>query len=490
MATTHTTRNRLEKQGAGENDATWGTRLNERTTDMIDEAMDGYDLTNIAGTGDYTLSANNGLTDESRNRYLDLTGTLTGNRNVIVPTAERWWFIRNGTDGAFTVTIKTSGGTGITIEQGKSAILFCDGTNVEYLLPGQGWGAEQAATASGTDTYTATLTPAPLAYFDGMQVDLIFTNANTAASTINLNSLGAVAIERRGSSIVAGVIPANGRVSLSYDGTAFQMEAIRIEVSDLLDEIDTAQLANNAVTTAKITDANVTGPKIAMGSDAQGDIIFRGAANYERLGAGTAGDTLQSGGAGADPSWVAPTSNRVVLYTSTTSTPVAEIDVANGDLDWTAYDIYEIEYRNITVVNDDVELFLRVYDTTTAIWQAGSSNYDVAGHDSTSGVHTGMGGTQRAQIEIMRDVAAGDGVGNAPAESADVSLKIIDPSNTTFYKKMFFNCHWIDSVGDLGTSRGSGLYRGTTNAISGIRLFAELGNIDGCDLTVYGIKTA
>jgi hypothetical protein len=39
-------------------------------------------------------------------------------------------------------------------------------------------------------------------------------------------------------------------------------------------------------------------------SEAQGDIIYRGASAYARLGAGTAGGILQTGGAGANPSWI------------------------------------------------------------------------------------------------------------------------------------------------------------------------------------------
>ena len=51
-----------------------------------------------------------------------------------------------------------------------------------------------SATASGTDTYTATLTTPPSAYVLGQVVDILFTNANTGAATINLNSLGAKSI--------------------------------------------------------------------------------------------------------------------------------------------------------------------------------------------------------------------------------------------------------------------------------------------------------
>lgn len=39
-------------------------------------------------------------------------------------------------------------------------------------------------------------------------------------------------------------------------------------------------------------------------SEAQGDIIYRGASAYSRLAAGTAGSFLQTGGSGQNPTWV------------------------------------------------------------------------------------------------------------------------------------------------------------------------------------------
>jgi len=47
------------------------------------------------------------------------------------------------------------------------------------------------------------------------------------------------------------------------------------------------------------TDGTVKG--ITLGSDAQGDVYFRGAAGLQRLAAGTAGQALITGGAGQDP---------------------------------------------------------------------------------------------------------------------------------------------------------------------------------------------
>ena len=58
-----------------------------------------------------------------------ITGALSVNRNLVVPN---YWdgAIFNNTTNAYTVTVKTSAGTGIVVAQGKRAILLADGTNV------------------------------------------------------------------------------------------------------------------------------------------------------------------------------------------------------------------------------------------------------------------------------------------------------------------------------------------------------------------------
>jgi len=83
-------------------------------------------------------------------------------------------------------------------------------------------------------------------------------------------------------------------------------------------------IANDAIDAAKLADGAVDGAAIAMGSDAQGDILYYDGASYVRLGAGTAGQVLQSGGAGANPSWVDqaegnPSVGQIAFYTSGTS---------------------------------------------------------------------------------------------------------------------------------------------------------------------------
>ena len=86
-----------------------------------------FDYTSIAvpGTGNYTLTGS----ELNRIAY-NFTGVLTGNRVIIVPATVQQYWVSNATTGAFTLTVKTSAGTGVTITQGARGIFYSDGTNV------------------------------------------------------------------------------------------------------------------------------------------------------------------------------------------------------------------------------------------------------------------------------------------------------------------------------------------------------------------------
>jgi len=56
-----------------------------------------------------------------------------------------------------------------------------------------------------------------------------------------------------------------------------------------------------------------------IGSAAQGDILYRGASTWARLGAGTAGQFLKTGGSGANPSWDSPLKLKGVTVLSAAS---------------------------------------------------------------------------------------------------------------------------------------------------------------------------
>ncbi|MBC2637161.1 hypothetical protein H7I78_25120, partial [Citrobacter braakii] len=67
--------------------------------------------------------------EASRDRII-LSGTLTGNINIIFPAWRKKWTVVNNTSGSFNVTVKTTSGTGIPIPSGMTAYVIGDGTNV------------------------------------------------------------------------------------------------------------------------------------------------------------------------------------------------------------------------------------------------------------------------------------------------------------------------------------------------------------------------
>ena len=67
--------------------------------------------------------------------------------------------------------------------------------------------------------------------------------------------------------------------------------------------VDVGVPGDGTVTNTKLADNAVDGTHIAMGSDAQGDVLFYGGTDYERLAAGTSGYFLKTLGSGADPAW-------------------------------------------------------------------------------------------------------------------------------------------------------------------------------------------
>ena len=65
MASTYTSRIRLEKQGDGENPNAWGLILNQNVIDLIDDAVAGYQIVSVSNTG-VTLTTGDGAADQAR----------------------------------------------------------------------------------------------------------------------------------------------------------------------------------------------------------------------------------------------------------------------------------------------------------------------------------------------------------------------------------------------------------------------------------------
>lgn len=79
---------------------------------------------------------------------------------------------------------------------------------------------------AGADTITAAASIAPSAYAAGQSFRFVAAGTNTGAVTLNVNSLGAKSVTKNGSvALVAGDIVTGAVVTVTYDGTRFQLVA-------------------------------------------------------------------------------------------------------------------------------------------------------------------------------------------------------------------------------------------------------------------------
>lgn len=143
MASTYSPNLRLELIGTGEQQGTWGATTNTNLGTLLEEAIGGYVSVTVSNVTDTTLTTVNGGADQSRNMVINLTGTLSATRNVIVPAIEKVYIIKNATTGGFAVTVKVSGQTGVSVANGATIIVYVDGTDVRQVTSPTGTIATQ-----------------------------------------------------------------------------------------------------------------------------------------------------------------------------------------------------------------------------------------------------------------------------------------------------------------------------------------------------------
>ena len=133
MASTYTSRIRLEKQADGENPNSWGLILNQNVIDLVDEAVAGYQVVSVSSVA-VALTSQDGSSDQSRKAGLKIEGTLTADVTVSFPAQEKTYFVHNGTTGNYNVLLKAGAGTAVTAtSQGLSMAVATDGTTINTM---------------------------------------------------------------------------------------------------------------------------------------------------------------------------------------------------------------------------------------------------------------------------------------------------------------------------------------------------------------------
>ena len=153
MASTFTSRIRLNKQGDGDNPNSWGTVLNDGVISLVDDAIAAYTTISIGSAATVTLSAVNGGSDTARSAFLEVKGSVGGTNTTItleIPGNSKSYVINNkvsaNTTASDIVKIKTASGQGYDIPFGAVGLVICDGTSV-FATNTKGLGFGTAASA-------------------------------------------------------------------------------------------------------------------------------------------------------------------------------------------------------------------------------------------------------------------------------------------------------------------------------------------------------
>ena len=158
-------------------------------------------------------------------------------------------------------------------------------------------------------------------------------------------------------------------------------------LTDLDGSVTTAKLADGAVTTIKIDANAVDGTKIALGSDAAGDVMYYNGTNYIRLAKGTATQVLTMNSGATAPEWAADSTN--VSGTSVGGDLTGT--VGNASIAANAVDGTHIQ------LGSDAAGDVMYYDGTNYIRLAKGSNGEVltlaSGVPSWAADSTNVGGT-------------------------------------------------------------------------------------------------
>lgn len=158
MPSTFSSNLKIELIGTGEQVGTWGTTTNNNFGTTLEQAIVGRVTVTFATDANKTLTlTDTNAAQDARALFLNVTSgvSLTVTRDLIVPAITKNYIVKNATTGSQSIRVIVAG-VGVTIPNGKTALIYNNGTDVGYQFDYVSDLTAATLTVSGTSTLGTT----------------------------------------------------------------------------------------------------------------------------------------------------------------------------------------------------------------------------------------------------------------------------------------------------------------------------------------------
>jgi hypothetical protein len=436
----------------GELSGTWGDVVNDNITSMVEQAIAGRAVIDTWTTNSHVLTTANGTTSESRCAMLEFTDTgtaLSGAGTVTCPTLSKIYIAKNASGQ--NVTLKTSGGTGILVPNGRTMFLFCDGTNVVEAVTSTTslqLGTSTIVTAvldednMASDSATSLATQQSIkAYVDSQvgannELSEVLANGNTSgANDIIMTSGQKITTNTIDETTAASGVTIDS-VLLKDDGVnATNLEITNIKANDgtaagsIADSTGVVTILSSILTTADINGGTADGVIIG-GTTPAAATVTNLIANTDLIIAGTTTITavLDEDNMASDSATALATQQSIKAYvdsqvgTVDTLAEILAIGNTTGATDIAVDSAQKVQFRDAAIyINSSVDGQLDIVADTEI--QIAATTVDLNGNLDVSGTLGVTGVLTATSLDISGDIDV-DGTTNLDVVDIDGATQI------------------------------------------------------------------